>query len=187
MLEPTSGTLILVCKNSTVYMARLSFVSHHLVTQIRTCTTSTWRHTSCCWPIGCTKMPPRDTRDDWLSTPAKTPSQCSSTVKVSSATPTPASWPTPRWRSSRWHPADATDSVWSTHFRLCVPPRSPLKVSSALNNARLRILIILLHSEGHGLTVIATDGEPVHPVNVNTVISFSGMLIANWKLLETIV
>ena len=29
--------------------------------------------------------------------------------------------------------------------------------------------------EGHGLTVIATDGEPVHPVDVNTIISFSGM------------
>lgn len=28
--------------------------------------------------------------------------------------------------------------------------------------------------EGHGLTVIATDGEPVHPVQVNTIISFSG-------------
>ncbi|XP_070854921.1 uncharacterized protein [Drosophila suzukii] len=29
--------------------------------------------------------------------------------------------------------------------------------------------------EGHGMTVIATDGEPVHPVDVNTIISFSGM------------
>lgn len=28
--------------------------------------------------------------------------------------------------------------------------------------------------EGHNLTVIATDGEPVHPVQVNTIISFSG-------------
>lgn len=28
--------------------------------------------------------------------------------------------------------------------------------------------------EGHGLTVIATDGEPVRPVQVNTIISFSG-------------
>ncbi|XP_070065997.1 uncharacterized protein stw isoform X3 [Drosophila virilis] len=28
--------------------------------------------------------------------------------------------------------------------------------------------------EGHGMTVIATDGESVHPVNVNTIISFSG-------------
>ncbi|XP_034141196.1 laccase-2 isoform X3 [Drosophila guanche] len=28
--------------------------------------------------------------------------------------------------------------------------------------------------EGHGMTVIATDGEPVHPVDVNTIISFSG-------------
>lgn len=28
--------------------------------------------------------------------------------------------------------------------------------------------------EGHALTVIATDGEPVHPVQVNTIISFSG-------------
>ncbi|XP_050304309.1 uncharacterized protein LOC126741886 isoform X2 [Anthonomus grandis grandis] len=28
--------------------------------------------------------------------------------------------------------------------------------------------------QGHTLTLIATDGEPVHPVNVNTVISFSG-------------
>ncbi|CAB0033411.1 unnamed protein product [Trichogramma brassicae] len=28
--------------------------------------------------------------------------------------------------------------------------------------------------QGHDLTVIATDGEPVQPVNVNTIISFSG-------------
>jgi len=28
--------------------------------------------------------------------------------------------------------------------------------------------------EGHVLTIIATDGEPVQPVNVNTIISFSG-------------
>lgn len=28
--------------------------------------------------------------------------------------------------------------------------------------------------EGHSLTVIATDGEPVQPVQVNTIISFSG-------------
>ncbi|XP_011177989.1 uncharacterized protein LOC105209329 isoform X1 [Zeugodacus cucurbitae] len=28
--------------------------------------------------------------------------------------------------------------------------------------------------EGHTMTVIATDGEPVHPVDVNTIISFSG-------------
>ncbi|KAG5670510.1 hypothetical protein PVAND_000769 [Polypedilum vanderplanki] len=28
--------------------------------------------------------------------------------------------------------------------------------------------------EGHTMTIIATDGEPVHPVNVNTIISFSG-------------
>lgn len=28
--------------------------------------------------------------------------------------------------------------------------------------------------EGHSLTIIATDGEPVHPVQVNTIISFSG-------------
>lgn len=28
--------------------------------------------------------------------------------------------------------------------------------------------------EGHALTVIATDGEAVHPVTVNTIISFSG-------------
>lgn len=30
--------------------------------------------------------------------------------------------------------------------------------------------------EGHGMTIIATDGEPVHPVQVNTIISFSGKL-----------
>jgi FtsP/CotA-like multicopper oxidase with cupredoxin domain len=28
--------------------------------------------------------------------------------------------------------------------------------------------------EDHVLTLIATDGEPVQPVNVNTIISFSG-------------
>lgn len=32
--------------------------------------------------------------------------------------------------------------------------------------------------QGHPLVLIATDGEPVHPVVVNTVISFSGKL---WK------
>lgn len=31
--------------------------------------------------------------------------------------------------------------------------------------------------QGHDLTLIATDGEPVHPVKVNTIISFSGKLI----------
>lgn len=35
--------------------------------------------------------------------------------------------------------------------------------------------------EGHGLTVIATDGEPVHPVQVNTIISFSGMFPSYYK------
>jgi len=27
------------------------------------------------------------------------------------------------------------------------------------------------------MTVIATDGEPVHPVDVNTIISFSGKFL----------
>lgn len=31
--------------------------------------------------------------------------------------------------------------------------------------------------EGHNLTVIATDGEPVKPVQVNTIISFSGKVL----------
>lgn len=31
--------------------------------------------------------------------------------------------------------------------------------------------------QGHPLILIATDGEPVHPVVVNTIISFSGMYI----------
>lgn len=31
--------------------------------------------------------------------------------------------------------------------------------------------------QGHPLILIATDGEPVHPVVVNTIISFSGMLL----------
>lgn len=36
------------------------------------------------------------------------------------------------------------------------------------------ILFTSVTFEGHGLTIIATDGEPVQPVQVNTIISFSG-------------
>ena len=32
--------------------------------------------------------------------------------------------------------------------------------------------------QDHTLTLIAADGEPVHPVSVNTVISFSGKIIS---------
>jgi L-ascorbate oxidase len=38
--------------------------------------------------------------------------------------------------------------------------------------------------EGHSLTVISTDGEPVHPVQVNTIISFSGK---SFKFIEVLI
>jgi len=37
--------------------------------------------------------------------------------------------------------------------------------------------------EGHTLAVIATDGEAVHPVQINTIISFSGKAL-NINLLQ---
>lgn len=60
---------------------------------------------------------------------------------------------------------------------------TPLEIFTMTPGRRYRFRMINAFSsvcpaqvtiEGHGLTVIATDGEPVHPVNVNTVISFSG-------------
>ncbi|CAG9807488.1 unnamed protein product [Chironomus riparius] len=60
---------------------------------------------------------------------------------------------------------------------------TPLEVFTMTPGKRYRFRMInsfctvcpaQLTIEGHGLTVIATDGEPVHPVNVNTIISFSG-------------
>lgn len=40
--------------------------------------------------------------------------------------------------------------------------------------------------QGHPLIVIASDGEPVHPVVVNTVISFSGKLKFKIKIWLTL-
>lgn len=60
---------------------------------------------------------------------------------------------------------------------------TPLEIFTMTAGRRYRFRMINAFSsvcpaqitiEGHGLTVIATDGEPVHPVNVNTIISFSG-------------
>lgn len=60
---------------------------------------------------------------------------------------------------------------------------TPLEIFTMTPGRRYRFRMINAFStvcpaqltiEGHTLTVIATDGEPVHPVNVNTIISFSG-------------
>lgn len=60
---------------------------------------------------------------------------------------------------------------------------TPLEIFTMTPGRRYRFRMINAFStvcpaqitiEGHQLTVIATDGEPVHPVNVNTIISFSG-------------
>lgn len=60
---------------------------------------------------------------------------------------------------------------------------TPLEIFTMTPGRRYRFRMINAFSsvcpaqitiEGHGLTVISTDGEPVHPVNVNTIISFSG-------------
>ncbi|GJQ82110.1 Lac2 [Trypoxylus dichotomus] len=60
---------------------------------------------------------------------------------------------------------------------------TPLEVFTITPGRRYRFRMInsfasvcpaQLTIEGHQLTVIATDGEPVHPVEVNTIISFSG-------------
>ncbi|XP_063697893.1 uncharacterized protein LOC134828837 [Culicoides brevitarsis] len=60
---------------------------------------------------------------------------------------------------------------------------TPLEIFTITPGRRYRFRMINAFSsvcpaqvtiEGHGLTIIATDGEPVHPVQVNTVISFSG-------------
>ncbi|XP_049823359.1 uncharacterized protein LOC109603788 isoform X2 [Aethina tumida] len=60
---------------------------------------------------------------------------------------------------------------------------TPLEVFTMTPGNRYRFRIInsfasvcpaQLTIQGHDLTLIATDGEPVHPVKVNTIISFSG-------------
>jgi FtsP/CotA-like multicopper oxidase with cupredoxin domain len=60
---------------------------------------------------------------------------------------------------------------------------TPLEVFTMTPGKRYRFRMINAFSsvcpaqltiEGHTLTVISTDGEPVQPVNVNTIISFSG-------------
>lgn len=64
---------------------------------------------------------------------------------------------------------------------------TPLEVYTITPGRRYRFRMInslasvcpaQLTFQGHGLTLIATDGEPVHPVQVNTVISFSGKFSA---------
>lgn len=40
--------------------------------------------------------------------------------------------------------------------------------------------------QGHPLILIATDGEPVHPVIVNTIISFSGTLTEHIEDIKTV-
>lgn len=60
---------------------------------------------------------------------------------------------------------------------------TPLEVFTMTPGKRYRFRMInslasvcpaQLTIQGHDLTLIATDGEPVHPVKVNTIISFSG-------------
>ncbi|KAJ8951038.1 hypothetical protein NQ314_007738 [Rhamnusium bicolor] len=60
---------------------------------------------------------------------------------------------------------------------------TPLEVFTITPGRRYRFRMInsfasvcpaQLTIQGHDLTLIATDGEPVHPVKVNTIISFSG-------------
>lgn len=60
---------------------------------------------------------------------------------------------------------------------------TPLEVFTMTPGRRYRFRMInsfasvcpaQLTIQGHNLTLIATDGEPVHPVLVNTIISFSG-------------
>lgn len=41
-------------------------------------------------------------------------------------------------------------------------------------NSMATVCPVQVTIQGHPLIVIASDGEPVHPVVVNTVISFSG-------------
>lgn len=68
---------------------------------------------------------------------------------------------------------------------------TPLEIFTITPGRRYRFRMINAFSsvcpaqvtiEGHGLTIISTDGEPVHPAQVNTVISFSGMCFVNYKL-----
>lgn len=60
---------------------------------------------------------------------------------------------------------------------------TPLEIFTVTPGRRYRFRVInafasvcpaQLTIEGHGLTLIATDGEPVQPVPINTIISFSG-------------
>lgn len=60
---------------------------------------------------------------------------------------------------------------------------TPLEVFTVTAGRRYRFRLINAFAtvcpaqitfQGHGLTLIAADGEPVHPVQINTVISFSG-------------
>lgn len=60
---------------------------------------------------------------------------------------------------------------------------TPLEVFTITPGRRYRFRLINSYSsvcpsqltiEGHDLILIATDGEPVRPVRVNTIISFSG-------------
>ncbi|XP_037922319.1 oxidoreductase OpS5 isoform X2 [Hermetia illucens] len=60
---------------------------------------------------------------------------------------------------------------------------TPLEIFTVTPGRRYRFRMITAFSsvcpaqltiEGHTMTIIATDGEPVHPVQVNTIISFSG-------------
>nr|AWK23445.1 laccase 2 [Chrysomela populi] len=60
---------------------------------------------------------------------------------------------------------------------------TPLEVFTITPGKRYRFRVInslasvcpaQLTIQGHDLTLIATDGEPVHPVKINTIISFSG-------------
>ena len=64
---------------------------------------------------------------------------------------------------------------------------TPLEVFTIIPGQRYRFRMINTFStvcpsqiafQDHTLTLIAEDGEPVHPVLINTVISFAGKIIS---------
>lgn len=70
---------------------------------------------------------------------------------------------------------------------------TPLEVFTITSGRRYRFRMINSYGsvcpaqitiEGHTLTVIATDGEAVQPVQVNTIISFSGKTIYSTLILN---
>lgn len=70
---------------------------------------------------------------------------------------------------------------------------TPLEVFTITSGRRYRFRLInsfgsvcpsQITIEGHTLTLIATDGEAVQPIQVNTIISFSGKVIYSTLILN---